>query len=71
MGIAIEKLTTFHGMALNFYKDEEMKRALNAVNPCGLNSETYTSVEELMDLKNKTLDDFADSFLRRLAHAWK
>lgn len=71
MGIAIEKLTTFHGMALNFYKDEEMKRALNAVNPCGLNAETYTSVEELMDLKNKTLDDFADSFLRRLAHAWK
>jgi lipoyl(octanoyl) transferase len=71
MGIAIEKFTTFHGMALNFYNDLEMKQALNVVNPCGLNAETYTSVEELMDLKNKTLDDFADSFLRRIAHAWK
>lgn len=71
MGIAIEKLTTFHGMALNFYKDDEMKRALNAVNPCGLNAETYTSVEELIDVKDKTLDAFADNFLRRLSHAWK
>lgn len=71
MGIAIEKFTTFHGMALNFYNDLEMKKALSVINPCGLNAETYTSVEELMDLKNKTLDEFADSFLRRLAHAWK
>jgi lipoate-protein ligase B len=71
MGIAIQKLTTFHGMALNFYKDEEMKRALNTVNPCGLNPETYTSVEELIDLENKTLEDFSESFLRRLAYAWK
>ncbi|MBA2403716.1 MAG: lipoyl(octanoyl) transferase LipB [Bdellovibrionales bacterium] len=71
MGIAIEKLTTFHGMALNFFKDDEMKQALNAVNPCGLNAETYTSVEELINLKNRTLDNFADLFLRRLSHAWK
>jgi lipoyl(octanoyl) transferase len=71
MGIAIEKLTTFHGMALNFYKDEEMKRALNIVNPCGLNAETYTSVEELIKLENKTLEDFAELFLKKLAVAWK
>ncbi len=71
MGIAIEKLTTFHGMALNFYRDEEMKQALNRVNPCGLNAETYTSVEELMDLKGKTLEDFAKLYLGRLQDAWK
>lgn len=71
MGIAIEKLTTFHGMALNFYRDDEMKLALMRVNPCGLNAETYTSVEELMDLKGKTLDEFADLYLRRLSHAWQ
>ena len=71
MGIAIEKLTTFHGMALNFYRDEEMKLALMRVNPCGLTAETYTSVEELMDLKGKTLDEFADLYLRRLSHAWQ
>lgn len=70
MGIAIEKLTTFHGMALNFYKDEEMKHALKIVNPCGLNAETYTSVEELLDLKNKSLNNFADIFLKRLTSSW-
>lgn len=71
MGIAIEKLTTFHGMALNFYRDDEMKKALNRVNPCGLNAETYTSVEELMDLKGKSLEEFADLYLGRLKDAWK
>ena len=71
MGIAIEKLTTFHGMALNFYKDEKMKSALNAVNPCGMSAETYTSIEELMELGNKTLDQFADSFLQKMTHSWK
>lgn len=71
MGIAIEKLTTFHGMALNFYKDDEMKKALNLVNPCGLKAETYTSVEELMDLQLKNLENFSDAYLRRLSHVWK
>jgi lipoyl(octanoyl) transferase len=71
MGIALEKLTTFHGMALNFYRDEEMKLALLKLNPCGLNAETYISVEELMPLQNKTLNNFADLYLRRLVHAWQ
>lgn len=71
MGIAIEKLTTFHGMALNFYQDLEMKQALQIVNPCGLKAETYTSVEELIPLGERTLDQFAENFLRRFAYAWK
>jgi lipoyl(octanoyl) transferase len=71
MGIAIEKLTTFHGMALNFHQDLEMKKALQIVNPCGLNAETYTSVEELVPLGERTLDQFAENFLRRFAYAWK
>ena len=71
MGIAIEKLTTFHGMALNFHEDFEMKKALKMVNPCGLNSETYTSVEELMTLGTKSLEVFSNEYLRRLSHAWK
>lgn len=71
MGIAIEKLTTFHGMALNFYKDEEMKEALRLVNPCGLNSETYISVEELKDLSGpENLESFSEQFLDRLKTGW-
>lgn len=71
MGIALEKLTTFHGMALNFYRDDEMMMALRKVNPCGLEASTYISVEELVELKNHTLNEFADNYLRRLAHAWQ
>lgn len=71
MGIAIEKLKTFHGMALNFYKDDEMKRALQMINPCGLKAETYTSVEELMDVSDYDLNTFTEDFLEVLKNAWK
>ncbi len=71
MGVAIEKLTTFHGMALNFYQDPEMKSALMKVNPCGLEANTYISVEEILNLRDKSLNDFSVLYLRRLAHAWK
>lgn len=70
MGIAIEKLTTFHGMALNFYRDEEMKAALSLVNPCGLTAETYTSVEDLIPLAGKTLENFSELFIARLKSSW-
>jgi lipoate-protein ligase B len=71
MGVAIEKLTTFHGMALNFYQDEVMKTELMKLNPCGLDARIYTSVEELMNIETKTLEDFSELYLRRLSHAWK
>jgi lipoyl(octanoyl) transferase len=71
MGIAIEKLTTFHGMALNIFRDEEMKRALRALNPCGLSGDIYTSAEELTALPENALDKFCDSYLERILHAWK
>lgn len=71
MGIAIEKLTTFHGMALNLYLDQKMKSALLALNPCGLSGTTYTSVEELVPLPESALDNFANKFINRIAGAWK
>ncbi len=70
MGIAIEKLTTFHGMALNMYKNDEIKNAMRSLNPCGLNPETYISVEELRPLDSNALEDFHTEFIKRLQHAW-
>lgn len=69
MGIAIEKLTTFHGMALNLFKDDEMKKALQILNPCGLTSDTYVSVEEI--IKAPSIDQFSEEFIKRIHHAWK
>lgn len=71
MGIAIEKLTTFHGMALNLTENSNMKKALAALNPCGLSSETYTSVQALINLPNKPLETFQEQFLQRIKHEWK
>lgn len=71
MGIAIEKLTTFHGMALNLTRDGEMMNALKIMNPCGLTSETYISTEEVISLPENFLNKFADEFLQKVQHGWK
>lgn len=71
MGIAIEKLTTFHGMALNVVENKNMRSALEALNPCGLNADTYTSVEALTTLPSNPLDTFQEQFLQRIRHEWK
>lgn len=71
MGIAIEKLTTFHGMALNILANERMKETLRTFNPCGLDSDIYTSVENLTDLPSDPLETFKEQFLKRISHEWK
>jgi lipoyl(octanoyl) transferase len=71
MGIAIEKLTTFHGMALNIIGNKEMTKTLSGLNPCGLKAETYTSVDALTTLPRLPLETFCDDFLKRIQHEWK
>lgn len=71
MGIAIEKLTTFHGMALNILSNEKMKETLKSLNPCGLDSEIYTAVENLAQLPSLPLETFKEQFLKRISHEWK
>jgi lipoyl(octanoyl) transferase len=71
MGIAIEKLTTFHGMALNLVMDREMITAMEVLNPCGLSSHTYSAVDQFINLAPNGIEEFSDSFLQRIDHAWK
>ncbi len=71
MGIAIEKLTTFHGMALNIFEDRPMMDALKKLNPCGLSATTYTSVDQVLPDKTLSLEAFTDAFIQRINHAWK
>jgi lipoyl(octanoyl) transferase len=70
MGIAIERLTTFHGMALNLFRDEEFKNTLRALNPCGLDANTYMAVEEIIPLDKNSLDLFTTQFLTRIKDGW-
>jgi lipoyl(octanoyl) transferase len=71
MGIAIEKLTTFHGMALNINQNKDMTETLSLLNPCGLNPETYTSVEDLIKLPSDGVENFKNQFLKRVQSEWK
>jgi lipoyl(octanoyl) transferase len=71
MGIAIERLTTFHGMAINIFKDPEMMKALEILNPCGLSASTYVSAQELCPLPINPLEKFTEQFLERISHGWK
>lgn len=71
LGVAIERLTTYHGMALNFYRDPEMARALTTLSPCGINPETYASVEDYVFLPEGALERFTVDFLTKVKDAWK
>ena len=71
MGIAIEKLTTFHGMALNLLRDDSMMSALDALNPCGLKAQTYSSVQELGLLPTNPHELFLENFLKRIQDEWE
>lgn len=71
MGIAIEKLTTFHGMALNIIGHKEMMKTLAGLSPCGLSSESYTSVDALATLPNSPHEKFFCDFIERIKYEWK
>lgn len=73
MGIAIEKLTTFHGMAINLVDNENMRQAMNFLNPCGLNAETYTAVNKLGEIsgQERIVQNFREQFLQRIEREWK
>lgn len=48
IGIAIKRWITYHGLALNLYKDD---LAFTGINPCGFKTSDMTSVEELLEEK--------------------
>lgn len=48
IGIAVRRGITFHGLALNLYKDDQ---AFSGINPCGMETKVMTSLEELMGVR--------------------
>lgn len=48
IGIACRRWVTYHGLALNLYKDPE---AFHGINPCGFNADIMTSLEEILEQK--------------------
>jgi lipoate-protein ligase B len=44
IGIAIKRWVTYHGLAINIFHDD---KAFKGINPCGLNVNVMTSLEEI------------------------
>jgi lipoyl(octanoyl) transferase len=68
VGIAVDHMKTFHGMALNLKSFNDLKNTLKDLSPCGLNFNTYTSVEE--EFKTMSWKHFANDFKQKIEHAW-
>jgi lipoyl(octanoyl) transferase len=71
MGIAIQRLTTFHGMALNLQRDHLMFEAMKSLNPCGISADTYAAVEDLISLPLQPHEAFCSQFLKRIGNGWQ
>lgn len=66
IGLAVSRFNTYHGLALNFFNDEEMFTALRELHPCGLPGDIYRDVELLLckNLSNLDRETFANEFLK-------
>ncbi len=47
IGLAASRFNTYHGLALNFFHDQDMFDALKQVYPCGLPGDIYRNLENL------------------------
>ena len=50
IGIAVRKWISYHGAALNLYKDE---KAFRGINPCGFSTNTMISLDQFVDGDNR------------------
>lgn len=65
VGVATERYTTYHGMALNLEKSDMLER-LNSLYPCGMNIKTYSSVAENLNEQQSIRAVFHREFLSQL-----
>lgn len=68
VGIAVDRMVTLHGLALNVSRFETLKNKLSFLAPCGMGLNTYTSVEDICG-KALTPQDLAPEVIGRFTHA--
>jgi lipoyl(octanoyl) transferase len=47
IGLAASRFVTYHGLALNLYRDPQMFDSLSTLHPCGLPGDIYRDIETL------------------------
>jgi lipoate-protein ligase B len=55
IGIGASRFVTEHGLALNLIYDKKMFDEVNKTSPCGINPETYTSVDRIINNDSNNL----------------
>lgn len=66
IGVGLKRFVTLHGLALNLEYDSNMFNALQLINPCGMDSETYICADQFVsgdDLVHRFHDVFMEKFL--------
>lgn len=69
VGIAVDRMVTLHGLALNVQNFQSLKDKLSFLAPCGMEFNIYTSVEELTGQKLDP-ESLVDHVVGRLTDAW-
>lgn len=64
IGIAIKRWVTYHGLAINIYRDD---LAFKGINPCGMDVSVMTNLEELIGRKVER-NTFENSLAAQLSH---
>lgn len=54
IGITIRSWITFHGISINIYS--ESIKNFSLINPCGLSSESMTSISNILNIPDKQID---------------
>tara|TARA_Y100000768_G_scaffold389043_2_gene391410 strand:- start:5185 stop:5901 length:717 start_codon:yes stop_codon:yes gene_type:complete len=66
IGVGLKSFVSLHGLALNLNKDEKMFSELQKINPCGLDSTIYHTVESIInDQINPS--NFTKSFIKSIS----
>jgi len=71
MGVGLKKFVTLHGLAVNVDFDQKMFKVISQINPCGIDSRLYSSLDqfnpkikgdEFKTLINASLDQWSHQF---------
>lgn len=65
IGIGLNRFVTEHGIAVNLISDQEMSDELSKISPCGMDYQTYISLDSITK-RQEILLDFHKGFLNSM-----
>ncbi len=65
IGVGLNRFVTEHGIALNLIYDQDMFNELHKINPCGMSSETYISLDKVIEAPENLIMKFHQAFIEK------